>query len=109
MFQFVLFICVHYLFHILSNVSFYLFAKIQPGVEVPHGGESLDHAGAWHGTNGKDIDLRERDLLLLRRAELAEGSERILFGLQQTRGSARHEPKPPSQLMKVLERHDTAS
>lgn len=74
--------------------------QVQQGVEVPHGGESVDNAGAGHGPHRKDVHLRAGHLLLLRRAELAQGGEGVLLRLQQAGGQARHEPEPAPQLMK---------
>lgn len=77
-------------------------------MEVPHGGEGVDHASTRNGPDGKDVDVRARHLLLLRRAELEESGERVLPGLQQARREARYEPKPAPQFMKVFFIHDFA-
>lgn len=71
-------------------------------MEVPYGRESVDHASTGNGSDGKDVDIRTRNLLLLRCAELEESRERILSGLQQTGREACNEPKPAPQFMKVF-------
>lgn len=71
-------------------------------MEVSHGRKSVDHASTRYGPNGEDVDVRTGDLLLFRRAKLAEGGERVLLRLQQIGRAARNEPKSAPQLMKVL-------
>lgn len=71
-------------------------------MEVSYGGKSMDHASTWYGPYGENVDVRERHLLLFRRAKLAEGGERVLLRLQQIGRPACYEPKSAPQLMKVL-------
>lgn len=49
---------------------------------LSHGRESVDNASTRHDPYGEDVELRTRDVLFLRRADLAEGSERIQAGVQ---------------------------
>lgn len=57
---------------------------------LPHGRKSVDNAGARHGTDRKDDDVRARHVLFLRRAELAQGRQGVPPRLQQARGQADH-------------------
>ena len=71
--------------------------QVQPGLAVPQGGAGVDHAGAGHRPATENQLLREGHLLLLRRAELAQGSQGVPTRVRQVRGPTTLAPDASSQ------------
>lgn len=69
--------------------------QIQPRVEVPHGREGVDHAGAGRCHAGENHHVRARHVLLLWRTQLAQADQGVPPGLQQAgRPAAAARPLP---------------